>query len=368
MTRSRAFFAIELAAGLVLFGAVTRAQLLTLPKKVAPPPPSTTSGTRECEVGTLHDLVQYRRDLGCLRGNLAVATLAPTPLDKAWAASVAGAARELGSFASTLDREQPESMSLEAVALELVPTQIDRTPKDVREALCGFAESTYTDACIAYYCGSTEIRGPSPALNEMGTKLERLCSTKPQCLPKDLDLNRETCQKRWHEDEERLAAAIRARQHVFRNGIYSPHAIEAVQDWSVAQSSYRDQLRASVFSGKYEPLPGASDAVTAKAAAALFVVRQDEVTAQERQLTDVKRAVEDASHRQCSEDQAAACKVERARKNLEMNQLQESVHFEKTRVGEAEHMADPILKLKLLRPELGGMVDRMKGPRPGGPE
>jgi hypothetical protein len=343
---------LQVACLTAVFWPVGTAQLLGLPKKVPPPPPGTIEGTRACDVGRQHDLARYRADLGCLRGNLALAALASTPLDRPWAESIGSVAREIGLFASTLEGQQPEVLFIEATRLDLVPTELPSTPKDVVEALCGFAKSTYEDGCIAYYCGNAQVRGSSPELNELGMKLARICQTPARCLPRELNMRHESCHRVWHEDRERLSAGIRAKQGVKSSAIYSQRSLAALQDWSQAELGFQEKLREAVFSGAYEGLPAPASNVAEKAATALLGVRQDELKAWEGQLATLQERATASSSQKCLPAQGATCALERERTALDLRHSQESLQIAKKRLSQAERTGDEHTKLQLLRPEL----------------
>jgi len=353
--RRREVTRVVVVLAVVTAAAVATGLGLILPKAIPASPGS--AGSKGCDVGRSHAFDAYSRDLGCLRGNLALAALGPAALEPGWARSVGDAARDVAVFASTLRGSRPEALAIEAVRLDLMPATSPHPSKDAVDALCGVAKATLEDACISYYCGSPEMPGASSELSELGIKLQSVCNSPPRCLPSELDRTHATCQKTWREATDRLALAIRARQDV-KIGGYSPGAIAAVQRWSSAEAGFRDRLRESVFAGVYDQLPAQEIAVESSAASALLAVRQDQVKAHEKDLDTLKQVAK-AEQARCSASGDAACKAEVTATALEVKQTQDRLVVDKQRIGQAEK-ADVGTKLELLKPEVRAPSPRLR--------
>jgi hypothetical protein len=263
--------ALGLASLLVAAGSV-HAALVEVPK----PPPGSIKGTTVCNVGGRHELSAYRRDQGCLLGNMTLSSMADGGPDAAWAVKTAEATYHLAALASTV-ASPPEELYLNAVQHDLIALRMGTASAALREKLCAHAATAFESACIAFDCGGTEIQPASPALNEAQKALRDRCQLEPKCRLKDRGLDATACKGPWKQARTEANRALAANDTVHdQPTVYGKSTQAAVRDWTTRALALVTASEKAIVQGSGE-VAAMPTFLATNAVPALTAMRSDEV-------------------------------------------------------------------------------------------
>ncbi len=331
----------------VALSLVTALASATLPTTV-PAPPGNVAHTRSCKVGDTNELVRYRSGLGCLLGNATLAALSPNGIDETWARAVQATSLELARYGSTVSPAEPEALYVVAATVDLATIAASKTSPALHDSACSAATSAAEEACVAYFCSTNDaLRVESPALVELGKRIQSACAQTPPCLPKDLDVNRVACNAAWQQKQEGLATLIRARQDA-ANGALGPAAAEAVAHWTDTADQYADQVRDSVLKSDYAPLPALAAGLNNAAAPALLTVEKGRTETLKKKLAESIVQDKTLNATSCAGAAAAACRLQQRTSASKVTQLKDTVQFQEQKLSAVKTATDPAARLKIL--------------------
>lgn len=335
-------------AVLVLAGAA--AGQTTLPTSLPAPPPGTIAKTKSCPaLGAVHELARYRSGLGCLLGNMTLAVLSENGVDEAWARSVNATAFELARYGSTVSADEPEALYIIAAKIDLAAIATHTASPTLKNLSCAAASNATEEACVAFFCASPDpVRVQSAELSALTANVAANCGATPRCLPKDLDVNRETCHGAWLDKQRVLSSLIRARQDL-PHGNFTPQAVEAVKNWTATADRLADQVREATLRNEYRKLPELVSAADQAAAPALLRVESERTANLQKKLTASIAEQKAAVSSRCAADAAASCRIERQVATEKVTRLKDAVKFQELKLEQAQTVTDPKARVKILQ-------------------